>query len=236
LGKRKALKIVSAILLLCALVFVAFEVLHLRKIVVTGCETRSEDEIISLSGLETGVSIFDVDTQSVKDALGSDPYISPVDVSVVYPDCVKITIQERKEAAYIKKDGTLLIIDSEGWLLRILTTADAVQYPEVRGVNMDELTVGKRVCSADTFQLDVLSRVLGQARLSEVGIKSVDLTYAADVVIETDDGFFAEIGDDTQLDQKLKLLKSSIAELKEMGKAGGIIDVASAAEAYYREK
>jgi cell division septal protein FtsQ len=236
LGKRKALKIVSAILLLCALGFVAFEVLHLRKIVVTGCETRSEDEIVSLSGLETGVSIFSVDTQKVKDALGGDPYISPVDVSIAYPDCVKITIKERKEAAYVKKDSTLLIIDSEGWILRMLTTADAVQYPEVKGVNMDELSVGKRISSKDTFPLDVLSRVLGQAAASEVGLKSVDLTYAADVIIEVSDGYTVEIGDDTQLAEKFRLLKSSIKELGEMGKTGGIIDVASAANAYYREK
>jgi cell division protein FtsQ len=236
LGKRKALKIVSIILFLCALIFVAFEVLHLRKIAVTGCETRSQDEIISLSGLETGVSIFNVDTQKVKDALSADPYIDPVDVSVVYPDSVEITIKERKEAAYIKKDDSLLIIDSEGWLLRILSGTDTVSYPEVRGAKLDELTVGKRISSTDTFQLDVLSRVLAQAGASEVGIKSADITYAADVVLEINDGYTVEIGDDTQLEEKFRMLKSAMNELKELGKAGGIIDVASVTNAYYREK
>lgn len=236
MGKRKALKVVSVIVLLCALVFVAFEVLHLRKITVTGCETRTEDEIISLSGLETGVSIFSVDTQSVKDALRSDPYIDPVDVSIVYPDCVKITIQERKEAAYIKKEDALLIIDSSGWLLRMLTGTDTVQYPEVKGAKLDELSVGKRISSSDTFQLDVLSRVLAQAAASEVGLLSIDLSYAADVVLEISDGFTVEIGDDTQLEEKFKVIKSAVAELKEMGKTGGIIDAASPPNAYYREK
>jgi cell division septal protein FtsQ len=234
LGKRKALKIVSLVFLLCALVFVAFEVLHVRKITVTGCETRGEDEIIALSGLETGVSVFSVDTQKAVDALGRDPYIEPVDVSIAYPDCVKVTIRERKEAAYIRKDDSLLIIDSKGWLLRILTGADAPPYPEVKGAKLDELSVGKRVNSTDTFQLDVLCEVLSQAGASEVGITSIDLTYAADVVLEINDGFTVEIGDDMQLEKKFEVLKSAMGKLKEMGKMGGIIDVASPPNAYYR--
>lgn len=236
MGKRKALKIVSAVFLLCALVIVAFEVLHVRKINVSGCETRSEDDIIALSGLETGVSVFIVDTQKAIDALSRDPYIEPVDVSISYPDCVKVTIRERKEAAYIKKEDTLLIIDSEGWLLRILTNQDAPPYPEVKGAVLDELSVGKRVSGADTFQLDVLSKVISQAGTSKVGLKSIDLKYAADVVLEINDGFIVEIGDDMKLGEKFELLKSSMARLKEMGKTGGIIDVASPLNAYYREK
>ncbi len=236
MGKRKALKIVSAVFLLCALVIVAFEVLHVRKINVSGCETRSEDDIIALSGLETGVSVFIVDTQKAIDALSRDPYIEPVDVSISYPDCVKVTIRERKEAAYIKKEDTLLIIDSEGWLLRILTNQDAPPYPEVKGAVLDELSVGKRVSGADTFQLDVLSKVISQAGTSKVGLKSIDLKYAADVVLEINDGFIVEIGDDMKLGEKFELLKSSMARLKEMGKTGGVIDVASPPNAYYREK
>ena len=236
MGKRKALKIVSAVFLLCALVIVAFEVLHVRKIAVSGCETRSEDDIIALSGLETGVSVFSVDTQKAIDALGRDPYIEPVDVSISYPDCVKVTIRERKEAAYIKKEDTLLIIDSKGWLLRIITNQDAPPYPEAKGVMLGEISVGKRVSGADTFQLDVLSKVISQAGTSKVGLKSIDLKYAADVVLELNDGFLVEIGDDMNLEEKFGLLKSSIARLKEMGKTGGIIDVAAPPNAYYREK
>ncbi len=236
MGKRKALKIVSAVFLLCALVIVAFEVLHVRKINVSGCETRSEDDIIALSGLETGVSVFIVDTQKAIDALSRDPYIEPVDVSISYPDCVKVTIRERKEAAYIKKEDTLLIIDSEGWLLRILTNQDAPPYPEVKGAVLDELSVGKRVSGADTFQFDVLSKVISQAGTSKVGLKSIDLKYAADVVLEINDGFIVEIGDDMKLGEKFELLKSSMARLKEMGKTGGVIDIASPPNAYYREK
>lgn len=236
MGKRKALKIVSVILFLCALLFVAYEVLHLRSITVSGCENRSSEEIISLSGLKTGVSIFDINTDKAMEALSTDPYIKPVSVSIVYPDRVAITIKERKEAAYIKKDNAVLIIDDEGWLLNILMNTDTAPYPQVLGLNMDEFTVGKCLEAADTFQLYVLSKVLTAARLSGFELVSIDVSLAADVVLKMKDGFTVEIGDDMELEKKFGLIISAESQLKEMGKTSGIIDVASAVKAYYREK
>ncbi len=236
MGKRRALKIVSAILLFCALLFVAFEVLHLRYITVTGCEAKTPDEIISLSGLETGVSIFGVDTDKAMKALGGDPYIKPVSVTIVYPDRVSITVEERKEAAYIKKGGDVLVIDNEGWLLKILMNTDTVTYTQVLGLNLGEYTVGKPLGAADTFQLMVLSKVLTEADAEGLELVSIDVSIAADVILETEEGFIIELGDDMDLEKKFSLVKSAASELKGMGKTSGIIDVASANGAYYREK
>lgn len=236
MGKRRALKIVSFILLLCALLFVAFEVLHLRSITVTGCETKTPEDVISLSGLETGVSIFTVDTGKALEALRKDPYIKPVSVDIVYPDRVNITIEERKEAAYIKKDNIVFVIDKEGWLLNILMNTDTAPYAQVLGLNMDEFIVGKPLGAADMFQLLVLSKALTEAEASGLELVSIDIAIAADVILETKDGFTVELGDDMNLQKKFSLIKSAIAELKGRGKTSGIIDVASAANAYYREK
>ncbi len=233
---KKALKVLSAIILLFALLFVAFQILHVRRITVTGCETRTEEEIIALSGLVTDVSIFSVDTAKAAEALLADPYIKPVSVSVIYPDCVNIEIKERKEAAFIKKDDALLIIDDECWLLDIRTNTDNVPYPQALGINMDELNVGQRLGAAEDFQLEVLSKVLKQANERGVGLVSVDVSYAAGVILVIKEGFTAQIGDDTRLETKFELLRSAVKELADMGKTGGRINVASGSKPYYREK
>jgi cell division septal protein FtsQ len=227
---------VSVILLLCAFLFVAFEVLHLRYITVTGCEAKTPDEIISLSGLETGVSIFSVDTDKAMKALGGDPYIKPVSVTIVYPDRVNITVEERKEAAYIKKGGDVLIIDNDGWLLNILMNTDTVTYTQVLGLNLDEFTVGRQLGAADQFQLSVLSEVMTEADAEGLELVSIDVSIAADVILVIKEGFTVELGDDMNLKEKFSLIKSAASELKGMGKTSGIIDVASANGAYYREK
>jgi hypothetical protein len=80
----------------------------------------------------------------------------------------------------------------------------------------------------------VLSEVLSAAERNGIGLKSLDISIAADVVIEINEGYKVEIGDDTNLDYKFELMKKIIEELKGMDKTGGTIDVASGSGGYYR--
>ena len=236
MGKRKALKIISIIILLCALVFVAYEVLQVRKVYVEGCETITEDKVFSLSGLKLDESIILVDTQKVMDAISADPYIKPVSVTIKYPDTINITIEERKEAVYVRNADLILILDKEGYLLKIVSQTESLPGIEVTGLPTDGFTIGKRVGSSDIFKVDELSKLLEMAEYSGIALTSVDLSLATDVIVKIEDGYTVEIGDDNNLEEKFNLVKSSVKELEEMGKIGGIIDVASAKNVYYREK
>lgn len=233
--KRKALKTASVIVLVCALIFVAFEIFRVRYITVSGCETVSAKDVVALSGIKTGELVFEIDTNKAMEAIGAAIDIKPVSIVIEYPNSVKITVEERKEAACIQESGTFLIIDDEGWLLKI-TNGSVAQYPMVTGLSLGDYNVGEKLGASDAFQLDVLSEVLKETESTGTAVKNVDVSIASDVVIELNNGFKAELGDDTNLDQKFKLMKSSVDKLQGMGKTGGIIDVASGTTAYYREK
>ena len=233
---KKALMIVSIVILVCVLAFVAYKLFQVRKITVTGCETISAETVVSLSGLEYDQSIFTVDTQKIMDAVATEPYLKPISVDFDYPDGVVINVQERKPAAYLEKEGAMLLIDEECWLLSIVTQPEAVQYPLVTGLQLDAYTVGEQLGSKDAFVLDVLSRVMIAAKNSGLELTGIDVSLAADIVLSTKTGFTVEIGDDTELETKLDLIKKSIQELGKRGKKGGILDVSSAENAYYREK
>jgi len=236
LGKRKAFKIVSIILLLCALAYGTYELMHLRKITVAGCETKTEEEIISMTGLEMGKSMLEINTEEIEDSIGADPYIKTVSVTSVFPDRIAIKIEERKETACIKNGEALLVFDEEGWLLKILTDTDTAPYTLVLGLQLNESKVGSRLGAADIFQLDVLSSVLKEAKAASIALKSIDISFAAYVTLETENGFTVELGNDMLLPEKFRLLASAMAEIIKMQKTGGIIDVASGSNVYYREK
>ena len=232
---KKALVIISVIILVFALAFAAYKLFRVREVTVIGCETLSEEDVIALSGLVYDQLIIEVDTDAVLEAVDENPYIKPVSVRIVYPDGVEITIEERKKAAYIQKEDTLLIIDNECCLLEVITQTALEGYPFVLGLQTDEFTVGQRLGVSDTFVLDVLSNVLQSAQEAGIGLISIDVSLAADVVLEIAEGFTVELGDDTELSTKFALIESSLEELKEQGKTGGILDVASATRVYYCE-
>ncbi len=233
---RRVLTIAALVIFIGALVFVAFELFQVRMITVAGCETRSQDDIIALTGLEYNTSIFEVDKQQVMNNLYADAYIKPVDVEIKYPDNVIITIEERKEAARIQKDSAYIVIDREGWVLRLDAQADEAAYPLVTGLPANTVLVGQQIGTSDTFKIGVLTRVLDALKSAEIAPTAIDISLAADIVIELPDGLKVEIGDDTALEEKIKLMKASQNEIAGLGKAGGVLDVSSAKNAYYREK
>lgn len=224
----------SLIIFLCALVFVSYELFKVRKITVAGCETRSQDDIIALSELEYDESIFLVDKQAVLDALDSDPYIKPVEVQIKYPDNVLITIEERKEAACIEKDGAFVIVDDEGWVLKVVMTAEGAPYPLVYGFPADSVEVGKQIGTSDTFKIEVLKRVLNALAKAGFSVSQIDVSLAADISITLSDGLIVELGDDTSLVEKLQLVEASKQEIAQLGETGGVLDVSSVKNAYYR--
>jgi len=229
------LTVVSLIIFLCALVFVSYELFKVRKITVAGCETRSQEEIIALSGLEYDESIFLVDKQEVLDALSSEPYIKPVELQIKYPDNVFITIQERKEAACIEKDGAFVIVDHDGWVLKVVMTVEEAPYPLVKGLPADSVEVGKQIGTRDIFKIDVLRRVLDASAEAGFAVNQIDVSLAADIAITLSDGLVVELGDDTALAEKLQLVEASKKGIAELGETGGILDVSSVKNAYYRK-
>jgi len=233
---RRALAFVSLVVFFGALVFVTYKIFQIRIVTVAGCESRSSDDIIALSGLEYDASVFSVDKQKVMEALSKDPYIKPVSVDIRYPDNVLITIEERQETACIEKDGAYIIIDHEGWVLRFEAGNGEPGFPLVKGLPADTAVVGERIGTSDTFKIGVLTRMLDALKGAEIAPVIVDVSLAADIVVTLPDGMRVEMGDDLALDEKIKLMKASREEIASSGKSGGILDVSSAKKAYYREK
>ncbi len=232
-GKR-ILTGIALVLFIGALGFAAYVILQVRTITAAGCDTRSTDEVIALSGLAYNTSIFNVDKQQIMDNLSTDPYIKPISVDIQYPDHVVITIEERKEAARIEKDSAYIVIDHEGWVLRFETEPDASAYPIVAGLPADTVLIGQQIGTTDTFKIGVLTRVLDALKTAEVAPVLIDMSLAADIVLTLPDGLKVELGDDTALDEKLALYKASLSQIASIGKSGGILDVASVKNAYYR--
>ena len=232
---KKALTIVSLILFLGALVFVSYQLFQVRTVTVVGCETRAPDEIIALSGISYNTSIFLVDKQRVEDALSSDPRIKPIDVEITYPDTVTLSIEERHPMAYIVKEGAYIVIDDESWVLELLAEPPPTAYPQVTGLQADTVKVGAQIGTDDAFKIAVLKHVLHALTQTQTEVSEINLSYAVNISVRLSNGFTVKLGDDTGLEQKLKLASTVVNEMVNMGKTTGTVNVSSGKKAYYQE-
>lgn len=233
---KRTLLIISALLLVVALAFAGYMVFRVREVVVLGCVSYSPDDIVERAGLEYGESIFLLDKQAVTDALLKEPRLRPVEVKTELPDRVVITIEERQPAAYIEKNGALVVIDETGWVLDVLSNPTGMERPLLIGLQADAFEVGQELSSGDLFRVDVMTRVLQAAQEAGIILDSVDVTLATDITLETAEGLVIKLGDDTQLNEKMRLANMLKEKLAAMGITGGILNVSSVDKAYFREK
>ena len=143
-----------ALVILLILVFAAaaFTGLYFMTIVdkisVHGCESYSEDRVITLSGLYTGKNIFLYDLGSAKKKIESDPYLKCTGIEKVFPAELSIGVEERKEfAAVFTSSGSACIIDKEGFVLEIGRSGGTEGLIPIYGLGSMGFTLGSTIDS-----------------------------------------------------------------------------------------
>ena len=122
--KHKKKHYVLRAVIILAVLAAAFLCAHLsyfnvNGIAVIGNEEVSDEEIIKLSGIKTGESVFDVHPLLVQHDIKKNLYIEKVNVNRKPPDKVEIIVKERGMLAQFRKDEKFVITDSEGMVLDI---------------------------------------------------------------------------------------------------------------------
>ena len=112
------------IAIVLAVIAAAFLCTHLscfdvNGIAVIGNEGVTDEEVIKLSGIEMGDSVFKVHPLLVQHKIKKNLYIEKVNVDRKLPNKVEIIVKERKLLAQFHKDAKFVITDSEGMVLDI---------------------------------------------------------------------------------------------------------------------
>lgn len=100
--KRYLLKFTILVALFVgAYFFFTSEIFDIQKIQVEQNSYYTAEQVISIAGAKTGVSVFKVHTGKMKNKLLANPYIQSAKVSRRLPNRLIITVEERKEFAAV---------------------------------------------------------------------------------------------------------------------------------------
>ena len=107
---------------------------RLETIQVEQAQRVSEEEILALSDIQPGTSIFDLDLALIGSKNEENLWISRVQVERVLPRSVVIRVEERKPLAIVSL-GYLYYMDAEGTLFKVLESEDRLDYPVITGID-----------------------------------------------------------------------------------------------------
>jgi hypothetical protein len=112
---------------------------RIARIEVTGCVRSAAQEIITLSGVKAGESIFDKDLDDVADNISRHPWVNTVRVSRNLPREVRIAVVEHIPAALVAMNG-VYITDADGEIFKRVVPGDDVKMPVITGLSREDYT------------------------------------------------------------------------------------------------
>ena len=159
--KRRMLLIVIIILLLiilcCAYLFTS-EQFNIKNITIIGNNQLTQEEIYNLSNIKLNDNIFLTLSSVIKVRIKQNPYIEDVKITKIYPNQIKIEVQERvKEFQILTDTGIYIFIDQQGNILDYST--EKSNYITITGFEITDERV-KEVTRLEENDLEKMENIL----------------------------------------------------------------------------
>ena len=227
--RSRALGAVFLVLLLVgALGFLGYKFVRADEIEVRGNVKMESAYVAELSGIASGTHMLQINKQTVRERIESDPHFIYVGVEYHFPSKITIVVEERPEAACFTFVNTFVITDAEGLILGH-TEGPQPDLPLIEGMEITEFVLGAKVRTDDTYKGSVMTQVLGQLKTYALTdrFSVIRLSDVNDIVLQMKDGTSVRLGQALSLDEKFEWLVNILDVLKEKGMSGGVIDITS---------
>jgi cell division protein FtsQ len=203
--------------------FLTSSLFDIQGITVENSAYYTSEQIISIAGAKTGGNIFAEGTGNMKKKLLLDPYIKNAAVSRNLPAEIKITVEERKECAYIAYRSDFIIIDNDGIVLRQASVEPKLTV--LTGLTVKRIDPGKPLEAEENAILTATLTLLKKMDEQELFFKKIIIS---NVVIKAYiyDTLICEATPES-LTSNLPQLKEVIYDLYKKGIKRGVIKMGS---------
>lgn len=214
----KILILLTIIATILASIYYVLNTYKVKTVYVEGNFHYTEDEIkdIVMDGMLGDNSIY-LSMKYKNKGVENIPFVDVMDVSILTPDTIKITVYEKALAGFVKYMDTYMYFDKDGYVVEN-SGVKTEGVPQVTGLIFDHCVLGQPLPVENT---EVFNRILSVTKLLKKYSLSADKIYfktVDDIII-----FFGDVkvilgDDDTGLEEKIMLIPNFLSTLE--GKSG----------------
>ena len=225
--KRRFLIVIIMLLILiamsCAYLFTSNE-FNIIDIEIIGNEQLTQEEIYNLSNIKLNDNIFTIINIIAKVRLKQNPYIEDVKITKIYPNKIKIEIQERKKEFQILTElGTYINIDEQGYILE--SSIEKLNLITITGFKITEQETEKlkRLEDDDLDKMENILHILDNSK--DIGIKDKIYkisTYDEYILYLEEQNIIINLGNVTKTTINDKMLYVQAILEEEQGQSGTI--------------
>ena len=192
---------------------------NIKKIDIYGSNQISQEEILSLSGLNVETNIFKSSKSSVSKNIKQNPYIENVIVKRKLPDTIEITIEEKQKSYMLQFVNGYVYIDKQGYILEI--SEKKLELPIISGYKTEEdkIVAGNRLNNDDLENLNNVIKITDSLEEIEIPINkitNIDISNKEDYTVYiAEEKKMIHFGETNNLSSKILYVKSMIESEKD---------------------
>ena len=131
------LRILSFLLICGAITTALIVFFKVQTVTIQGNERYTEEEILEVSGIETGENMFLLNKFAIRDRITEElPYIQSVRFWRNLPDTIVIEVNECEPVAAVIQGESAWLVSREGKLLEEVSAAQAEKYLQIVGCTL----------------------------------------------------------------------------------------------------
>lgn len=144
------------------------------------------------------------------------PFVDVMDVTVLSPDTIKITVYEKALAGYIEFMDSYMYFDRDGYMIET-SNVKTLGVPRIAGLNFDSVVLGEKIPVEDDDVFESIMHITNLLDKFELIVDTIYFQSDMDIVLYFDD-VRVMLGEDTNLEEKIMVLPTFLANLE--GKKG----------------
>ena len=201
----------------------------MRQVEVMGNKYLSSDKVMAIARIPVGENIFLVDLDETENRFSSIIQIKSIRFKRKLPDRIIINVSERTPFAMAVIGDVPALIDEDGCIIArknlqaSIYLSDIASLPAIRGISKRSIEEGKRLNSSDRVfiknSINLLSKFLNLRTVQ------IDIGNREDIIVYVEDIMRARIGDYSNIEKKVNVLKALLNSMAGKWQKIAYIDV-----------
>ena len=237
-SRRGLITVIAVIIMLV----VAGFVVHNRMYRIEEVEIRSifdvpYGEVLQLAGIGGNTSSLSLNENKMRESINSDLRLDYQGYEKVGRNKIILYVNERRPVANVLYNGLQFVCSADGMALsRQTTLALDNGYITVSGLNLRDIRVAAHMVCQNEAQLDAYRAMFEELQLQGIRNEVAELNFSSleSIYMVTTDGYTVNLGNVNDLQGKIGTARAVIAELRQRGLKGGMVEATVAGIATYR--
>lgn len=140
------------------------------------------------------------------------PFVDVMNVTVLEPDTIKITVYEKALAGYIEYLDTYMYFDRDGYVVET-SNIRTVGIPQITGLNFDYMVLGEKLPVADDGVFEGIMQITNLLDRFDLIVDKIYFQSDMDIVLYFG-GIRVILGDDSNLEEKIMILPTFLKDLE----------------------